>query len=240
MSTREEMRRELKDLARMATRMTGERAISSLPSHADRRMASAVIEPSAAPPPTASVPSVLPAPVARSVAIQTPPAMTLPVAALSRGDASPEALQEEERSERRGGLLAVLAGLGLAVAMVGGLAAGRWLAEGATSTSSGDAPLAHLAAAGPPAEIPLPPASIVAVVDPSSIAPASPAPMAPVVIASTRVASFAAPPRRPIPHFGPAKPVASSGVESRAPAAHESLEELMRRSVATQAQSGKR
>jgi hypothetical protein len=238
MSTRENMRRELKELAKLAETMGKETPVEI-----------EAEEPGAPEFPAAGLQRPM-TPASSSRVSVAPFATPMPPLFDSPFEAKPR---------KRTGLIAVLVGAGLAIALVGGAAVGKTMAD----RSSGPQADTHAAAAAvaPPAAVPVPAAPPVAAA-PAPVTPdPTPAPVAPAPVAAKPAAAPAAAPVHrvhyaPKPFVAAAKPAAapagggdSDGIAASAPApkpaaapkaakaaapsgGSDSLEDLIRKEVA--------
>jgi hypothetical protein len=237
MSTRENMRRELKELARLAETMGKERTSDSW-HPADERPSSPPGLSSVSVPPV--VPPSIPPPVAASVPVEVP-----------------------FRNRKRGGVLAVVVGASLAAALMGGAVLGRSFAPHpvAAAAAANPPPPAETPLAIPtapslsaivaahgvadPQPDPVEPPAAVAVPTPNAGAAAPPPAKrrGPTSVAAPRHASKAPPPAIAAPATpaapaaaalpAAAKPAAAAANIPAAPApASDSLDDMIRKAVA--------
>jgi hypothetical protein len=187
MSTREDMRRELKELAKLAETMGKETPAEPAPDlEGDVAYPAAMLQRPATP--------------ASSSRVSVPPfaTPTLPPV-FDPGD------ELRPRSAKRTGIIAVLVGASLAAALVGGAFFGRSLAGGSGASVppvTAAAAVAPQTPVTPPVEAPTPPPAV------APQAPAAPDPIAPPAVAA--VAPKATPPAHKQPqHAAVAKPAAA-------------------------------
>jgi hypothetical protein len=196
MSTRESMRRELKELAKLAETMgkgsaESDAEIEAVPADMAGPFPGATLE---RPPTPASASRVSVPPIATPTA---PPVFDYP---------------EPKKPGKRTGIIAVIVGASLAAALVGGAAVGKSIAGAPAETKAAAATLAT-----PPAEpaAPAPPPVQPAAADPVAVAPAASPQSAPVAAvaqpapnkASTPMQAVALAHKRPV---AAAKPVAAA------------------------------
>jgi hypothetical protein len=251
MSTRDETRRELKDLAKLAAVMPKERP--TIPPPAASAHASSGVSPSriTVPPAIASVPAPPPLPPRSRSGPSSPPAFR-------SASLGPPVLIPGARAKGSAwlGLRAVAAGATLAGAMVGGLLLGQALASHPATASV--APPATTAIAGVPqiSALPVPAATatvtatattVVAAIATEVPAEAPPA----LVIADTSAPTVMVRAPRPVHHAEPRpipKPLVATAPASIVPAtktlpatkatpsrlpAHDSLDDLIRKAAAS-------
>jgi len=224
MSTREQTRRDLKDLAKLAAAMPKEHS-SSIPPHSTADSGS--IAPGASritvPPTVASLPPppALPRlPKAVSGSVPRPPARSIPAVLAA-------AAAQGSSGLRNGWLIA--AGSTLVAAMVSGLLLGKSLSSHAATASAGDWPprgastaaFEGISAAEPQASA----GGTQGAGVPASAQAGVGAPAASVLEVCAPVATFRAP--RPSNHHAEAKPAAPRPVAAR----HDSLDDLIRKAA---------